>query len=100
MDYQRRQRTEIRPPWGSNRGGSREWLFLQELGDVDLVVPDLQAAARAVVHHHVARADAGGPAGGSAAGAAAVEAGRDHRDAHLILEPVAAQRAEDDVGVL
>src|SRR5450755_1842586 len=74
---------------------------LQERGDVDLVVADLERRALPVVHRHVAI-----PAGSTRALARApgardpvVEASRDHRHPYLVAERIVDHGPEDHVRV-
>src|SRR5436190_4005260 len=73
---------------------------LQELGDVDLVVRDLERGALALVHHHVASLRSLALAIEQAApGATLVEPRGDDSHADLVAERVVDHRTEDDVGV-
>src|SRR5438270_8277257 len=76
--------------------------ILEERGDVDLVVADLERGALIVVHRHVAVApgSARGLPRRARPGIPVIEAGRDHGHPDLVAHPVVDHRAEDDVRVL
>src|SRR4051794_3485580 len=83
----------------SARSSCASRLVLQELGDVDLVVGDLQRRALAIVHHDVATLRTALAVEQAAAGTALVEAGGDDGHADLVAERIVDHGAEDDVRV-
>src|SRR5918999_721232 len=91
-----RARPSVRDPAGHPAPS-----VLQEGRNVDVVFGDLQRAALAVVHLHVAAAPLCTPARGvlgeERGALGPLEAGGKHRDPHAVAHPVVHDGAEDDV---